>query len=128
MAGEKKAAIRSHRDLLVWQDGMSLVLEVYRATRSFPKSEVYGITSQLQRAAVSVPANIAEGHGRNSLLEYRHHLHIARGSLAELDTLLMLAGGLDYLTPQQLEALTHRLHTVGRLLNGLLRALPTSQS
>lgn len=115
--------IKSYRDLVVWQEAMTLVTQVYGMTRAFPKSEIFALTSQLQRAAVSVPANIAEGNGRQSRLEYLHHLAIARGSLAELDTLLILAQRLGYIQHQQLDALTSQVITVGRLLNALIRSL-----
>ena len=78
--------IKSYRDLRVWQAGMDLVVRVYRLTQGFPTHELYGLTSQMRRAAVSIPSNIAEGHTRESSKEYLHHLSIAQGSLAELET------------------------------------------
>ncbi|HEX3144767.1 MAG TPA: four helix bundle protein [Pyrinomonadaceae bacterium] len=78
--------IRSFRDLRVWQAGIDLVRSVYELTLNFPRSEVYGLASQMQRAAVSIPSNIAEGHARESTKEYLHHLSIAQASLAELET------------------------------------------
>ena len=81
-------AINSFRDLRVWQAGMELVEQVYLLTKSFPKQEIYGLTSQIQRAAVSVPSNIAEGHTREHSKEFLHHLSIAQASLAELETQL----------------------------------------
>ena len=85
------AVVRSYRDLQVWEKGMDLVVDDYRFAKSLPKSELYGLTSQMQRAAVSVPANIAEGHGREHLGEYLHHLSMANGSLMELETHCLLA-------------------------------------
>jgi four helix bundle protein len=86
-----------YRDLKVWQKSINLVVLTYRSTRRFPKHELFGITQQIQRAAVSVPANIAEGHGRTTKGEYRNFVSVARGSLKELETLLEIAFHLGYL-------------------------------
>src|SRR6185295_19174039 len=91
-------AINSFRDLRVWQAGMDLVEKVYLLTQNFPKQEVYGLTSQMQRAAVSIPSNIAEGHTREHSKEYLHHLSMAQASLAELKTQLEIAARLKYLS------------------------------
>lgn len=91
------------RDLRVWQGGMELVKAVYVLTRSFPKNETYGLASQVQRAAVSVPSNIAEGHTRQHLREYLNQLSIAQGSLAELETQIEIAAELGYITENQLK-------------------------
>jgi four helix bundle protein len=88
--------INSFRDLRVWQSGMELVVQVYRLTQPFPREEQYGLTSQMRRAAVSVPSNIAEGHARESSKEYLNHLSIVQGSLAELQTQIELAVLLDF--------------------------------
>jgi len=89
--------VNSYRDLRVWQKGMDLVVTSYEATKQFPQSELYGLASQIQRAAVSIPANIAEGHGREHLGDYMHHLSMANGSLMELETHFLLAERLGYL-------------------------------
>ena len=92
--------MKGYRELQVWRLGMELAKEVYLLTRGFPKHETYGLSSQMQRAAVSIPANIAEGHAKDSTKDYLRHLSIARGSLAELDTHLILAeslGGMPWL-------------------------------
>src|SRR3989304_7977821 len=89
-------AFNSYRDLLVWQRGMQLVGKVYELTGKFPNNELYGIINQMQRAAISIPANIAEGHARSSTKEFLHHISITRGSLAELETFLTLAVQLKY--------------------------------
>jgi len=115
--------IKSHRDLVVWQKAMDLVVIVYQATKQFPKDETYGLTSQVRRAASSVPANIAEGQGRRGAGEYLQFLGNARGSLLELDTHLELALRLGYLTPQQHSNLQAKLYEVARLLNGLMRSI-----
>ena len=88
--------INSFRDLRVWQSGMDLVTQIYRLTQSFPREEQYGLTSQMRRAAVSVPSNIAEGHARESSKEYLNHLSIVQGSLAELQTQIEIAARLDF--------------------------------
>ena len=121
-----KASIRSHRDLIVWQKAMDLVVAVYRACKSYPKDETYGLISQTRRAAVSIPANIAEGQGRRLAKEFEQFLGNARGSLLELDTHLELALRLEYLTPTQYSSLHQKLDEVGRLLNGLMRSINTS--
>ncbi len=98
--GEGTAAkeVTSFRDLRVWQRGMELVERVYGLTQSFPEREAYGLTSQIRRAAVSVPSNIAEGHAREHLREYPHYLSVAQGSLAELQTQVEIAGRLGYVS------------------------------
>lgn len=95
------AAITSFRDLRVWQAGMNLVEQVYKMTGCFPKSETYGLSSQMQRAAVSIPSNIAEGYVRESTKEYLYHLSIAQASLAELSTQIEIATRLAYISPQE---------------------------
>ena len=118
---------RSYRDLEVWQKAMDLVVECYRLTKDFPKSEVYGLVSQMQRAAVSIPANIAEGQGRQYKQEFVQHLSIAYGSLAELETHIQIAQRLCYIQPDEAQQLLDRAGQVGRLLNGLLRSLPNKE-
>ncbi len=118
-------AVQSFRDLRVWQSGMELVVGVYALTRTFPKFEVYGLSSQLQRAAVSVPANIAEGHTRRHLREYLHFLSIARSSLAEVETYLDLGPRLGYASNEQLQPLLDRAASVSRQLIALRDSLST---
>ncbi len=100
---------------------------VYASTRSFPKEEMYGITSQIRRAGVSIPANIAEGQARNTKGEFVQFIGIARGSLAELVTLLEISGDLSYLAPRDAKELLSRCSEVGRLLTGLKRSLEEQQ-
>ena len=116
-------AVRSYRDLDVWQKAVELVVESYRLTKLLPKSEAYGLASQIRRAAVSIPANIAEGHGREHLGDYLHHLSVANGSLMELETHLLLTHRLDYLLVSQIEPVLKLAGEVGRMLAGLTRAL-----
>ena len=114
---------RSYRDLKVWQLAMDVAVGVYQLTAIFPKHEMYGLASQLQRAAVSIPSNIAEGNNRESTKEYLHHISIAAGSLAEMETQLLLATRLNYGNPQQIEELLAQADEVGRMLTGLQRSL-----
>jgi four helix bundle protein len=114
---------QGYKDLVAWQKAMALVTEVYRATSAFPREEVYGLTSQLRRAAVSIPSNLAEGQGRQSTGEFRQFVGQARGSLLELETQLLIAQNLEFLSPQQAERLLVRTAELGRMLNGLLQSL-----
>ncbi len=116
--------VRSYRDLVVWKKSMALVLNVYRCTQAFPKIETYGLTSQLRRAVISVPSNIAEGQGRLSTGEFRQFLGNARGSLMEVETQILVAQDLGYFDQNQSEALLSATAEVGRILNGLLASLP----
>jgi four helix bundle protein len=113
----------SFRDLIVWQKAMSLATDIYRLTRDFPKSEMYGLTSQVQRAAVAVPSDIAEGKGRLSKREFVQFLAKARGSLHEVDTQLEISRNLEYLDAAKFEDLSKRCNEVGRLLNGLIKSV-----
>jgi four helix bundle protein len=118
-------AVQSFRDLRVWQSGMDLVVGIYELTRTLPKSEVYGLSSQMQRAAVSVPANIAEGHTRSSLKEYLHFLSIARSSLAEVETYLELMQRLSYMPPDRIRPLIDLTTSTHRQLIALRNSLTT---
>jgi four helix bundle protein len=114
---------QSYKDLVAWQKSMDLVMEIYRATEEFPKHELYGLTSQIRRAAVSVPSNIAEGQAHFSKPEFRHFLRHARGSLAETETQLLIARRLNYLAQPPTEKLIAAVSEVGRILNGLIASL-----
>lgn len=116
-------AIQSYRDLLVWQKAMDLVTNIYQVTTDFPKHELYGLSSQMQRAAVSIPANIAEGHDRDSTKEYLRHLAIAVGSLAEVETLVAIALRLKYLSQAPYDSLIDQCRRLGRMLRNLQRSL-----
>jgi four helix bundle protein len=120
--------IQSHRDLLVWQRSIDLVVECYRLTNKFPGDERFGLTSQLQRAAVSVAANIAEGRGRGTTNAFLNFLWIASGSLSELDTHLVIAEKLHYLSQQEVVSVQTKIEEVGRMLVGLRRSLETQAS
>ena len=107
---------------------MALVIETYRATSGFPKTETYGLTSQSRRAAVAIPSNIAEGHGRDGLGEYLYHLSVANGSLMELETQLLIALRMKYISAEVLKPLLRRTADVGRMLAGLTRKLKERRS
>ncbi len=115
--------VKSYRDLNVWHKAMDTVVACYQITENFPKSELYGLASQLQRAVVSVPANIAEGHGREHMGEYLHHLSIANASLMELETHLLIAERLGYIEQDQLDEILFMTGAVGRMLWGLRKSL-----
>ena len=119
--------LTSFRDLRVWQLSMELVEIIYRLTQNFPKHEIYGLTSQIQRAAVSVPSNIAEGHTREHTKEFLHHLSIAQASLAELETQLEIAVRLNYLSRDEFDRILERVVALGKqqfaLQNALLKRL-----
>ena len=113
----------SFRDLRVWQEAMKLAAEVYRGTAKFPKHELYGLSQQIRRAAVSVPSNIAEGKGHRSDREFAHFLFHARGSLSELQTQVEIAEELQYLSGEEGRRLTAMADGVGRALSGLINSL-----
>ena len=115
--------IHSFRDLVVWQKGMDLVTEIYRLSKKFPKDELFGLTSQIRRAAVSIPSNIAEGRGKSSKGEFQQFLHHSMGSLAEVETQVIIAQNLGYLNAAETEPVMKIIAEVGRLLNGLLTSL-----
>ena len=112
-----------YRELKVWQSAMLLAEEVYRLCGILPKQEIYGLTSQLKRSSVSIPSNIAEGQGRNSPKEFHHFLGIALGSLAELETQLLLAQRFNYITEQQSGRAFELADEIGKMLKGLQKHL-----
>ena len=113
----------SFRDLVVWQRAMQLTVAIYRLTQKFPREEIYGLTSQIRRSAVSVPSNIAEGHGRLNSGEYRQFLGIARGSNFELQTQLEIACALEIGTPKLLDEAEGLSHEVGKMLYATLESI-----
>jgi four helix bundle protein len=116
-------AAKSYQELVVWQRAMDLVAEIYKVTAVFPKEEVYGLTNQIRRAAVSVPSNIAEGQGRGVGNEFARHLRIAQGSLQEVETQLMIARRLGYANTVAVTGALELAGEVGRLLRGLRKSL-----
>jgi four helix bundle protein len=115
--------IKSHRDLIVWQDAMKLVEEVYRISMGFPSSEIYGLTSQLRRASVSIPANIAEAHGRGTRKDYAGFIAIAKGSALETSTLIELALRLKFTSAETANPLLARCSGIERMLGKLHQRL-----
>lgn len=113
----------SFRNLVVWQKAKALVAEIYKITQLFPREEIYGLTAQLRRAAISIASNIAEGKGRNTDRDFKHFLRQARGSLYELENQLEIASELGYLPMERLKQLVAQCDEVGRLLNGLINKL-----
>jgi four helix bundle protein len=113
----------AYRDLIAWRKATQLALEIYRSTQKFPKDELYGLTSQMRRAAVSVASNIAEGKGRYSRKEFAQFLYRARGSLLELETQLFIAQELHYLEPEASRRMEERTKELGRILNGLTKSV-----
>ena len=121
-------AVRHFTDLIVWQRAMNLVEEVYRITDSFPKREVFGLTNQVRRSAVSIPSNIAEGQGRSTTADFLRYLYIARGSLQEMETQIMLAQRLKYLCESDYLPLMTQASELARILNGLIKSLHQTQT
>jgi len=115
--------VKNYQELIAWQKAMDLVEDVYKASKTFPREEVYGLTSQIRRAAVSVPSNIAEGQGRRTTSDFLRHLSIAYGSLREVETQILIASRLRYLGKGIVETVLLRAGEVGRLLNGLMNSL-----
>jgi four helix bundle protein len=114
---------RKYSDLVAWQKAMDLVSAVYLATSNFPKTEIYGLTSQLRRAAVSVPSNVAEGYGRSGRREFAHALSIALGSLAEVETQILIAERLGYLAPESRVSMLELSAEIGRIIVGLMNSM-----
>ena len=115
--------LKNYRDLKVWQKSYRLCLDLYRITKKFPKEEIYGLTSQIRRAAVSIPSNIAEGYGRKTTADYLRFLYIAYGSICELETQLLLSGDLNYVNKENLKALKDDTEEVERMLKALIKSL-----
>ena len=115
--------VKNYQELIAWQRAMDLAEEVYTASRDFPREEIYALTNQIRRAAVSIPSNIAEGQGRRTTADFLRHLSIAYGSLCELETQILIAQRLRYLVQEKVENILARAGEVGRILNGLMASL-----
>ncbi|MGI6639416.1 MAG: four helix bundle protein [Desulfobulbus sp.] len=122
---ERTMLVKSYKDLIVWQKAMDLVQLVYQATKIFPKEELYGLTNQVRRAVVSIPSNIAEGQARQSSAEFKNFLSIARGSLAEVETQLLIAMRLGYLNQEQLAPIMAVHREISKMLPALMAKLAT---
>ena len=112
---------RPHRKLEVWQKAMDFVMEIYRTTGEFPETEIYGLTSQMRRASVSIPSNLAEGAGRKGNKEFMQFLNIAQGSISELDTQLEIACRLKYMNEEDYSNLIGKLTEISKMLYGLAK-------
>jgi four helix bundle protein len=115
--------VKHHQELIAWQKAMDLVEDVYKVSRDFPREEIYALTSQIRRVAVSIPSNIAEGQGRRTTADFLRHLSIAYGSLGEVETQILIAQRLKYLVQGKVEQVLSRAAEVGRILNGLMASL-----
>ena len=120
---EMNSAFRSYRDLEVWQKGLTLVKDIYKATAGFPSAEKFGLVNQMRRAAVSIPSNIAEGHARSGTGEFKHFISIAMGSVAELETQIFLSSDLGHMKGPKSGNLLNQLDIIGKMLRGLSRSL-----
>ena len=114
-------SIKTHKDLDVWNDAMELVTNIYKLTKSFPKDELYGLTSQMRRSAVSVPSNIAEGAARKNKAEFIQFLHIALGSLSELETQLIISKNLNY--SKRINGLLSKITNIRKMTFGLIKSI-----
>ena len=118
-----EAKERGYQDLIAWKKSMALARSVYALTREWPREEMWGLTSQVRRAVVSVPANIAEGNGRTGKQEFLHHLSIAHGSLCEVETLLLLGRSFNYSSREETDVVLQDANEVGRIIRGLMSSL-----
>ena len=114
------------KELIVWQKSINLVTEIYRITEKFPSNEIYGLTSQLRRASVSVPSNIAEGNTRRSKADYLQFLRIARGSCSEIETQIIISKNLGFINDITFETLSFNIVEISKMINGLINSLKDS--
>ena len=114
---------QSYRELIAWQKAMDFVLHIYKASKLFPRDEMYGLAAQLRRAAIAIPAHIAEGQARYSGSEFHHFLGRARGSLVEVETEIMIAQNLEYLSAEQSQQLLSKASELGKILSGLASSI-----
>ena len=126
-AGREDGVVRSYRDLWVWKEGMELAEVCYEVTREFPKEEMFGMTSQTRRAATAIPANVAEGRGRENSGEFVRFLRIAQGSVKELETHLILASRVKLTTEGEIAPVLKRCETIGKMLHALIRSIQKRQ-
>lgn len=119
----EKDTIKPHKSLEVWNKAIDFTAEIYKHTEIFPKSEIYGLIGQMRRAAVSIPSNIAEGAARQTKKEFINYLHMAQGSLSELDTQLVIASRLEYLSLDIYKGIEDRIETISKMLTGLIKSL-----
>jgi four helix bundle protein len=122
-AGRVRVMLKNYKELTVWQKSYQLCLEIYRLTKLFPDDERYGLTSQIRRAAVSIPSNIAEGYGRKTTPEYIHSLFIAYGSICELETQILLSIDLSYIAAENMNKIQMDIGDIERMLKALIKSL-----
>ena len=120
--------LQKYDDLIVWQKAMDLVEEVYRLAKLLPNEEIYALSNQMKRAAVSIPSNIAEGQERNTTKDFINHLYMAKGSKGELETQFLICVRLQYLTKQQIETAQNLLGEIGKMSNALIKSLSAKLS
>jgi four helix bundle protein len=121
-------ALKHYRELIVWQKAVELVVVIYRITTKFPHAELYGLTSQIRRAAISIPSNIAEGQGRNTTRDFIHFLSIAHGSLKEMETQVIISQRLGFIEDKETSSIIESTNEIGRLISGLSKALKKKSS
>ncbi|MBI1794423.1 MAG: four helix bundle protein [Chloroflexi bacterium] len=121
---QEKVTARNYRDLIVWQNAIKLAKEIYKLTEKFPKHETYALADQIRRAVVSVPSNIAEGQARKTPADFRRFLYIALGSLAEVDTQLILAQEFNYLSKEDVDGMDGQIQELRKKLYALMNSLP----
>lgn len=119
----EKNMIKPHKRLDVWNKAIDLTVDIYRLSDRFPKAEIYGLTSQMRRAVVSVPSNIAEGAARQTKKEFINYLHMAQGSLSELDTQLVIANRLEYISVETFKEIENAIETISKMITGLIKSL-----
>jgi len=117
------AEVKSYKDLLIWQKGIDLVVEVYKAVKTFPREELFALSDQIRRSSVSVPSNIAEGQARQHTAEFRQFLHVSLGSLAELDTQTIIANKLGYLSEETLSSISNGITELRKMISSLISKL-----
>ena len=115
--------MKTHRDLKVWNEAMDLVTQVYSVSLRFPKGEIYGLTSQMRRAEISIPSNIAEGSARSHNREYKQYLTISLGSASELETQILISNRLGYLNHEECDVMISRLNEISRMLQGMIKRI-----
>ena len=123
MSIKKNPPMKTHKDLVVWQNAITLVTEIYQVSKLFPKEELYGLTSQLRRSAVSIPSNISEGAARNHSKEFIHYLYISLGSIAELETQLIISINLGYIQEELWQEFEDKIKKIRVQLSGLIKAI-----
>jgi four helix bundle protein len=119
--------IKSYKDLIVYQKGLDLVNDIYKITRGYPKEEIFGLTNQMRRAAISVPTNISEGYGRDSTKNYTQFLKISKGSLFELETLLIISTNQKLISDQIMKDISFKIHEIGKMLTTLIKNIEKTE-